>query len=355
MRRAALLAVLGAALHFLLLPRDYRERSDLHVYLDSSFRWATGETPFRDFPFEYPPAALLVLRAPLDAAVLGQVRYETAFALWMALFDALALFAVWLTARRYGAMAICWAGLALCNSVLYTRFDLAPGALMALSVALACLGQFTWAGAALGAAAALKLYPLFIAPALAVEAWRSRRLRGAVLAAVAAALLLSLPAFGLDFLAYHWNRGVQIQSLWGAALRLAGWRQVEHRFGAEEVASAPAFLGPISLALQIAAAALAAWRARNAKEGALAAFAGFVAFGKVGSPQFMLALVPLAAAVPWAWRFVLASCVLLAWEFPVHFTPSDVGNPLWAAVDLARMLLIAFVAIALPARLHSRP
>src|SRR5207302_6979565 len=158
MRRAALLAVLGAALHFLLLPRDYRERSDLHVYLDSSLRWATGEAPYRDFPFEYPPAALFVLRAPLHAAVLGQVRYETAFALWMALFDALALFAVWLTARRYGAMAICWAGLALCNSVLYTRFDLAPGALMALCVALACLGQFTWAGAALGAAAAIKLY-----------------------------------------------------------------------------------------------------------------------------------------------------------------------------------------------------
>jgi hypothetical protein len=31
-----------------------------------------------------------------------------------------------------------------------------------------------------------------------------------------------------------------------------------------------------------------------------------------------------------------------------------VVNPLWAAVDLVRMLLIAFVAIALPARLHSR-
>ena len=61
MRRAALLAVLGAALHFLLLPRDYQERSDLHVYLDSSLRWATGEAPYRDFPFEYPPAALLVL------------------------------------------------------------------------------------------------------------------------------------------------------------------------------------------------------------------------------------------------------------------------------------------------------
>ena len=95
--------------------------------------------------------------------------------------------------------------------------------------------------------------------------------------------------------------------------------------------------------------AAAAWRMRDVRAGALAAFAGFVAFGKVGSPQFLVALVPLAT-IPWAARLVLAACVLMAWEFPFHFTAADWANPLWAAVDLARMLLIAFVAIALPAR-----
>jgi hypothetical protein len=342
-RRAALLAIAGAALHLALLPREYRERHDLPHYLDASLRWATGEAPWRDFPFEYPPAALLVLRAPLHAAALTGIRYETAFALWMALFDALALFAAWLSARRWSAMAICWAGLALCNSVLYTRFDLAPGALMALAVALACAGQFAGAGAALGAAAAIKLYPLFIAPVLAVAAFRAGRLRVALLAGAAAALLLSLPAFGLDFLGYHWNRGIQIQSLWGALFRLAGRGEIVHRFGAEEVAGAPAFLGPISLLVQIAISAAAAWRLRDVRAGALAAFAGFVAFGKVGSPQFMVALVPLAT-IPWAARFVLASCVLMAWEFPFHYRPAEWASRFWAAVDLVRMLLLAFVA-----------
>jgi hypothetical protein len=349
MRRAALLAILGAALHLALLPRQYRERSDLPIYLDDALRWATGEVPGRDFRFEYPPAALLVLSVPLHGAAAVHGKYEAAFALWMALFDALALFSAWLAARRWSAMAVCWAGLALCNSVLYTRFDLAPGSLMALAVGLTCAGQFAGAGAALGAAAAIKLYPLFIAPVLAVAAFRAGRLRGAIVAGIATGVLLSLPAFGLDFLGYHWNRGVQIQSLWGALLRLFGEREVLHRFGAEEVAGAPALLGPLSLLLQITVSAAAAWRVRDVRAGALAAFAGFVAFGKVGSPQFLVALVPLAT-IPWAARLVLAACVLMAWEFPFHFTAADWANPLWAAVDLARMLLIAFVAIALPAR-----
>jgi hypothetical protein len=342
-KRAALLALAGAALHLAILPREYRERSDLPAYLDASLRWATGETPYKEFPFEYPPAALLIVRAPLHAAALTGIRYETAFALWMALFDALALFAAWLSGRRWSAMAICWAGLALCNSVLYTRFDLAPGALMALAVALACAGQFAGAGAVLGVAAALKLYPLFIAPVLAVAAFRAGRLRVALLAGAAAALLLSLPAFGLDFLGYHWSRGIQIQSLWGALLRLAGRPDIVHRFGAEEVAGAPAFLGPLSLLFQIAAAAAAAWRFRDVRAGALAAFAGFVAFAKVGSPQFMVALVPLAT-IPGAARFVLAACVLMAWEFPFHYSPAERASRFWAAVDLARMLLLASLA-----------
>src|SRR5207244_4960680 len=198
-RRALLAAIAGAALHAVALPRDYRERHDLPLYLDASLRWATGEAPYKDFPFEYPPAALVVLRVPLQVAALTGVRYETAFAVWMALFDALALFSAWLAARRWSAMAVCWIGLALCNSVLYTRFDLAPGALMALAVALSCSGRFAGAGAVLGAAAAIKLYPLFIAPVLAVAAWRAGRLRVALLAGAAAGLLLSLPAFGLDF------------------------------------------------------------------------------------------------------------------------------------------------------------
>ena len=46
-----------------------------------------GEAPYKDFPFEYPPAALVVLRVPLHAAALTGIRYETAFALWMAVFD----------------------------------------------------------------------------------------------------------------------------------------------------------------------------------------------------------------------------------------------------------------------------
>ena len=372
-RLAVLLAVAGAALHLLLLAPGARERSDLPLYLDSSLRWASGEAPYREIPFEYPPAALLLLRVPLQAAAATGLRFETAFALWMALFDALALWAAWRAGRersaRHGwaSMAAAWALLALCASVLHTRFDLAPGALMALAVAVAAASP-ALAGAALGAAAAIKLYPLAIAPAAAALVYRrggAPALRRALLFGLLALLLPSLPAaveggartFG--FFAYHAGRGVQLQSLWAAAvLVLARLRGVAvpivHAFGAEELASAPAGVAALSLALQLGcglAAAWVVWRGASLRVGALAAFAGFVAFGKVGSPQFFLALLPLAACAaaeaPREAAALFAATALLAWEFPRHYGALFHNQGPWSLVVLCRLLLVAAVCLRL--------
>jgi hypothetical protein len=370
-REALLFALLGAALHLSVLPAWARERSDLPLYLDSSLRWATGEVPYREIPFEYPPAALLILRAPLQLAAATGLRYEEAFALWMTAFDALALFAAYLAGLRRSraaaraSLAAAWVLLALPAAVLYTRFDLAPGALMALAVALPAAPLL--AGAALGAAAAIKLYPLAIAPAAAVAVFRAGgapALRRALLAGIFAAAALSLPAAleggraSLGFFGYHAQRGVQLQSLWAAAaLCLARLRgapvAIVHSFGAEELQAAPAGLAALSIALQLLcglAAALALWRRRaSLPEAALGAFAGFVAFGKVGSPQFFLALAPLAACAaadaPWAAGAVAASGALLAWEFPLHYGALFHNQGPWALVVLVRLLLLAGVSI----------
>ena len=369
MKRASQLALLaalaGAALHLQLLPTARREASDLPLYLDSSLRWATGEAPYREIPFEYPPAALLLLRVPLHLAAAVQGKYEDAFALWMALFDALALFAAFLAGdtprRRWAALCTVWVALALCASVLHTRFDLAVGALMVLAVALLNLRRPGAAGAALGVAAALKLYPLAIAPALAVSAWRAGGLRKALLCGALAALLVSLPA-GLaggaatwTFFGYHWQRGVQLQSLWAAVILVAQpGVKVVHAFGAEQLAEAPRWLGPLSLLLQLGAGLGAAWAALRglpSRAAAFAAFAGFVAFGKVGSPQFLCALAPLAAVeVPWAAAALLGSCALMAWEFPAHYGALFHNQGPWARVVLARMVLLGAAAIALVLR-----
>lgn len=371
MKRALVAALAGAALHLALRAPDARERSDLPLYLDSSLRWASGEVPYKEIPFEYPPAALLLLRAPLHAAAATGARFETAFALWMALFDALALLAAWMagarTSERRGwlSMAAAWALLALCTPVLHTRFDVAPGALMALAVAAASPAL---AGAALGAAVAVKLYPLAIAPAAAVAVFRragAAGLRRALACGLLALLALSLPAAleggarSLGFFAYHSGRGLQMQSLWAAAVMVWGSLRgvavpIVHAFGAEELAAAPPGLAALSLALQLGcglAAAWSAWRGRSLATAALAAFAGFVAFGKVGSPQFFVALAPLAAcaatAAPVEAAAVFAATALLAWEFPAHYGGLFHNQGPWSAVVLGRMLLVAWVCLRL--------
>ena len=405
---AALAAVAGAALHLALLPEASRERSDLPLYLDSSLRWASGEAPYREIPFEYPPAALLLIRVPLHLAAATGLRYETAFAVWMALFDALALGAAWLAGRArdraragdaaglagdrvaaaagdgaadrgapewrgWASMAVAWALLALCGSVLHTRFDLAPGALMALAVAVASPAA---AGALLGAAAALKLYPLAIAPAAAAFVFRrggAAALRRALAFGLLALLLPSLPAAleggtrSFGFLAYHAQRGLQMQSLWAAAaMVLARLREVPihlvHAFGAEELESAPPGLAALSLLLQLAcglAAARAVLRGASLRVAALAAFAGFVAFGKVGSPQFFLALVPLAACAaaeaPLEAAAIALAAALLAWEFPRHYGALFHNQGPWSLVVLARMLLVSAAALRLLLRRGKAP
>ena len=430
-------ALACAALHLAILPSDARERSDLPLYLDSSLAWASGSVPYVEVPFEYPPAALLLLRVPLHFAAATGLRYETAFALWMALFDALALASIWFAARSrgrgwsWGALASGAVLLALCASVLHTRFDLAPGALMALAVACAGTARRAkpgparsggvadlaaglvagpgaahvgageagssaaqgaaldagsarlggslpaLAGAALGAAAAIKLYPLALAPALAVAIFQrdgARALRQALVAGTFALLVCSAPAAleagpaALSFLRYHAARGVQMQSLWaGAMLVLARLRgaavPIVHAFGAEELPGAPGFLAPLSVLLQLSCGLLAARAVRRGAPvavAALAAFAGFVAFSKVGSPQFFLALAPLAACAlpeaPVEVALVALSTALLAWEFPRHFGALFHNQGPWAFVVLFRMLLLAAVSVRLlQRRVESRP
>ncbi len=395
-----LLAIAGALLHALCVPDSLRERSDLAHYLESAARWALDDAaPYREIPFEYPPAALLFLRLPVALVSSGLLHFESALALVLAPFDALALFSAFWIARlssmqreqsghglahesnsrallpEVATFAFAWCALLLCGSVLFTRFDLAPAALLALSVALLATSAdlANIGGAALGAAAALKLYPFWAAPALCVPLVRAHRLGRPVASGLVAALLLSLPAMlpagasAFSFLGYHASRGVQMQSLWGSLWMVLGQQglahvELAHRFGAEEVTSAPAALGLIGTLLPIAWMLLCARVATRTQVhlAALCALCGFVAFGKIGSPQFSIVLAPLAAAAlfdaPLAALCVLGSIALGAWQFPFHHQELVQNQGPWAAVGLVRMLLVASAAISLALkRSPSRP
>ena len=171
-----------------------------HAYCDPQFynyagKLAAGQLPFRDYPVEYPPLALVLILLPaLPLLPFGQIAprpdpafehvthlpqpdplrygaYATSFAVEMLLVDALTLWLVLWLAPRFlprGARATSAAWVYLlatyaCGALLQ-KFDLAAGACVLLALGLLVAGSPRGAWAALAVATLIKGYPALLAP-----------------------------------------------------------------------------------------------------------------------------------------------------------------------------------------------
>jgi len=170
MRRAALAAAVGAAVLLvswgLLHIGFYDENQivDTPTYQRYGEAILDGQVPYRDFAVEYPPGALPVFVLPSLAA---EEDYRGAFEwlMWACgaaaiLFVACALVAVGASETRLYAATI-FAGLVplALGSVVLTRFDLWPAALVAAALAALVGGRERLGFGVLGLAVAAKLYP----------------------------------------------------------------------------------------------------------------------------------------------------------------------------------------------------
>src|SRR5579864_525531 len=205
---------------------------DVRIYFDYASRALRGAVPYRDYPVEYPPLALLVFVIPrLATNRFG--TYAALFAAEMLLFDALAVYLVArYTAAREGLRAVparlAWytASFAALYPVVGSRYDLAPAA-VALAGVLAWIGGRPVAGGLLAAAGTLlKLFPAVARVPAAVSefaAARVTRVRGvltfAVTTVAGGAAWYALG--GAGSLMYHVARGLQIETVWAGALMLA--------------------------------------------------------------------------------------------------------------------------------------
>ena len=307
--------------------------------------------PYRDFAFEYPPAAL----PPMLVPAYMSWSYATSFAVLMGVCGAGCIAAAAAVLRAVGAGAMrSWAALLaigvsplVLGSLFDTRFDLWPTLLALAALAALVRDRPVLSGALLGLGLAAKLWPAVLVPIAFVHLWRRRGQAGA-LAHLAAFVVVALACF-LPFavlapsglrasLSGQLDRPLQVESL-GAAVLMAGQHLGMRPLTTLTAHGSQALFGrgaglaaDLSTALELAAV-VAVWflfarRRETDAEAVLvasaAAVAALVAFDKVLSPQYLIWLAPFAPLVGGRRGIAGSALLLLAlgltqtW-FPWHY------------------------------------
>jgi hypothetical protein len=368
----------------------YRHRQiiDTPIYQRYGDAMADGKVPYRDFRLEYPPAALPAFVIPsLLRSQDGDLRgYRSGFEAEMLVCGALTLafmLSILLSLEagpvRIGA-ALGFAALAplLLGSVVLSRFDLWPVALMVGALAAFVAGRDRVGSGVLGLAVAAKIFPAVLVPVAAAWIWRRSGRREALVCLamfVAVVLACFLPFLVLapdgvwHSVTTQTSRPLQIETLGAGVLLVAhavGGLGITMRsgHGSQNLAgNAPDALAAIQTVLQ-AAALVATWiwfargpatRERLTRASA-AAVCAFVAFGKVLSPQFLIWLVPLVPLVRGT-RGLAASALLgLAlvltqlwfpfnyWDLALHFAT----YPSWLVLLRDLTLVVLFAVLLVP-------
>jgi hypothetical protein len=374
---AAAIAVVGVAVLLVSsLPPPQRvlsrpDRGDIAEYFGYAQRTFDGQVPYRDFTIEYPPGALPVL---LAAAPADQGYYDRFRLLMLALGAAVigllvvVLFRVGAGAAELAAGVLVPATLpfTLNPSLLVERYDFWPAALVLLALAALLRGRRTLGLAALGVGVAAKLYPIAVVP-LAILTRRGRAHWLRELAVVAAAALVLVVPFavvaprGVGHVGWLLlRRPLHVESLGGSILLVA------HRLGAYDptvylsIGQSWDLAGPAAKVVALfgsmaeAAALVAVWLVfargpRGPRElllGVAAAVVGFVAFGKVFSPQYMLwvaAAVPLARGRvrPFALGATLAAMLLTLYVYDYGYFDMIRGGRVGWMMFARNVILVA--------------
>jgi uncharacterized membrane protein len=319
-RRASFVLALAGSVAFvvacLLVEQGLTDSSlysDVHVYAAYASKMVGGGVPYRDFSDEYPPLAQPVF---LLARVAGASEFALAFKAFMALCGVGALWCAVFTLRALrgsvvhavAAVAVIAASPLLVGPIFLNAYDLWPAFLVSLALLLLVRGRAYWAFAVLGAAVAAKVYPLALLPIAALSIDRALR-RRALLTFLAVLVVAHLPfaVLGPGGLRYSYEvqarRGLELNSLGASILLAAGHPHLANQPpGSLNLTgdTATAF-AVVSAVLVVAAIAAAAWAYRRGRlsliAASAAAVAGFVAFDKVFSAQYVDWLVPLVPLV----------------------------------------------------------
>jgi len=311
--------------------------------------------PWRDTPVEYAIGDYIVIRAvgwgslALARMLLAVVAFTADLVAWRAV------------ARGWGreaAVRYLWLGAPLLIFI-YRRSDLVPVALAALALAWARRDRERAGGIALGLAALSKIWPLVVAPALALE--RRRRALATAAIAFVSGLLVWIAIGGLDALrqvgTFRGSTGWEI----GSTIGVPVWAITgQHRF--EEGANRSGTIPPGAPELLLALAALSVtliWLLARHRDDqpagapALAAVAALLVFAPVFSPQYVAWLLPWAAVAGgdgrrWTWLgaapVIITGALVAIWYVDINLGPG--GNQLvLGARNLAVMVIAVYYIV----------
>jgi uncharacterized membrane protein len=323
---------------------------DVHVYQGYAEKLLDGALPYRDVFVEYPPGAFAVFMPP---TAFGAAHYNAAFKSLMALCGVatLVLLALVLTelrasaARTRIAVALFALSPIALGPISLNTYDAWPALLTMLALWLFLRGRLLPAFGVLGLAVSAKVYPLVLVPLALWFAWRRDGARRAalglgVLVLVAAAVIAPFAAYAPHgvYESFHAqaSRGLQIESLGASVLlvldRLGLYHaRVVETFGVagRNLSGGAADAVAAGLLMLEALAVVTVWwlyaRTRDLYEqlplAFAAAVAGFLAFTKVFSPQYLVWLLPLVLASGGGVAIGLLAAVLVlaqVWFFHYH-------------------------------------
>jgi len=353
---------------------------DLHIYQGYAEKLLDGSLPYRDVFVEYPPGAFAVFLPP---TAFGADHYNAAFKSLMALCGIATIFLVALVlaelgasrARLYAGVGLLAVSPAALGPISLNTYDAWPALLTVLALWLFLRGRELPGFVVLGLAISAKVYPLVLVPLACAYVWRrdgARRVAYGLAAMVAVAAVVVAP-----FAAYaphgvfesfrsQAERGLQVESI-GASLlllldRLGLYDATVVRTtgvaGRNLVGGAADAVAAASLVLEALAVA-AVWllyaRVREARANLPVAFAaavaGFIAFTKVFSPQYMVWLVPLVVLVDGVAGVVAISLTAVAlvlaqvWFF--HYGALfRIEWPVWLLLVRDLVLVALYVVLA---------
>jgi len=369
LRRNLAIALAFAVLHAGVALAYHGDSKDLPAtyFYPRAHAIAHGTDAYGGVGYEYPPATLPLLIAPLAAGGddSGQAYHQRTIWLYGALDVVCVLLLASLLRRRPSGELLLALGLysvsvLVLGRLALTRFDLAAG--VAILIAGRCARSPGRAGAWLGLAAALKLVPLAAAPAMTRRGMSLRLLAAAaaVPIAIQVAYLLWSGEVGLSWISYHAGRDPEIES-WAAVLAdiaraLGANAGTAFDHGSQNVTGGAArWLGRFFALASIGLALLLARRVRRADAdralALLAALGALVAVAPVLSPQYLLWLAPLSALLapryPLQAVLLALTCVLTRLELDVAF--DDLPSFHWSAIAVLalRNAVLAAFAVAL--------